>query len=142
MHEFLLKTEKETAEAARWFIPLIKQHKIFAIYGEMGAGKTTLIKAICRELKVAETVSSPTFALVYEYHSPEKGIIYHFDLYRIKELTELFDLGYEDYVYSGNLCFIEWPEIAGELLPPETVKVKIEVNPDNSRTITLLYPEK
>ena len=124
--------------AARWFLDNTDTTRVFAVSGEMGAGKTTFIKAICRELGVREDVSSPSFALIYEYHSPVAGVIYHFDLYRIREISELFDLGYEDYFFSGNLCFIEWPEIAEELLPLEAGHLKIVVNSDNSRTLSLI----
>ncbi len=141
MYEFIVENEKHIKDAARWLLVHMDNHRIFSFKGEMGAGKTTLIKALCEELEVSENVSSPSFALVYEYSSPREGIIYHFDLYRIKEKSELFDLGYEDYLYSGNICFIEWPEVAEELLPPETVRVFIEVNPGNSRKIILNPPE-
>ncbi len=135
MKVFEIPAEKEILRAARAFIDILGNHRVFAIYGEMGAGKTTFIKALCRVLKVTDTVSSPTFALVYEYNSEDAGVIYHLDLYRIKEIEELFDLGYEDYFYSGNLCFIEWPEKAEHLLPGDAIKVHITVNPDGSRTV-------
>ncbi|MFW5644374.1 MAG: tRNA (adenosine(37)-N6)-threonylcarbamoyltransferase complex ATPase subunit type 1 TsaE [Bacteroidota bacterium] len=142
MYEFYLSSEERIKDAARWFICHMNKHHIFSFSGEMGAGKTTLIKAICQELKVSENISSPSFALVYEYNSSLVGTIYHFDLYRIKEILELFDLGYEDYLYSGNICFIEWPEIAEELMPPETVEVHLEVLKDHSRKIIIIPPEK
>jgi tRNA threonylcarbamoyladenosine biosynthesis protein TsaE len=107
----------------------------------MGVGKTTLVKAICEELGVTETVTSPTFAIVNEYRSDTSGeLIYHFDLYRIKKLEEVYDMGYEDYFYSGALCFIEWPELAEDLLPDNVVKVIIEESPDGSRNIDLRIP--
>ena len=137
MENFTYRNELHIHEAARWFLENMGLTTVFAVSGEMGAGKTTFIKAICRELGVLEEVSSPSFALVYEYHSPLAGIIYHFDLYRIRELSELFDLGYEDYFFSGNLCFIEWPEIAEDLLPMEAGHLKILVNPDKSRSLSL-----
>lgn len=136
MKEFLLKNESELPDAAKWFLENMNSSRIFAFSGEMGAGKTTFIKAICKESGVRENVSSPSFALVYEYSSPLLGTIYHFDLYRIKEVSELYDLGYEDYFYSNKICFIEWPEIAEDLLPPGTVRVEIIVKSDNSRKIT------
>ena len=95
-------------EAAREFIQHIGEHRVFAFYGEMGAGKTTFIKAICEELGVEDVITSPTFAIVNEYTSSD-GPIYHFDFYRIKKLEEVYDMGFEDYFYSGALCFIEWP---------------------------------
>jgi tRNA threonylcarbamoyladenosine biosynthesis protein TsaE len=111
--------------------------RIFAFHGEMGAGKTTFIKTICDYLKVTDTVSSPTFAIVNEYLTKDSGIIYHFDLYRIKSWTEMLEIGYEDYFYSGNYCLLEWPEKIVNLLPEETVHVDIVVSPDGSmRTIT------
>ena len=135
MKEIHISEEGKIGIAAKEFIEEMGESTVFAFYGEMGAGKTTFIKAICRELKVRDNVSSPTFALVYEYYSELRGPVYHFDLYRIKKLAELYDLGYEDYVFSGQVCFIEWPEMAGELLPENTRKVFIRVNADGSRTI-------
>ena len=119
---------------------LIEYHndkRIFAFHGEMGAGKTTFIKIICEHLKVTDTVSSPTFAIVNEYLTKDSGSVYHFDLYRIKAWTEMLEIGYEDYFYSGNYCLLEWPEKIVNLLPEETVHVDIIVSPDgNMRTIT------
>jgi len=119
---------------------LIEYHKdkrVFAFHGEMGAGKTTFIKTICAYLNVTDTVSSPTFAIVNEYLTNDSGSVYHFDLYRIKSWTEMLEIGYEDYFYSGNYCLLEWPEKIVNLLPEETVHVDIGVSPDVSmRTIT------
>jgi len=119
---------------------LVESHKdkrIFAFQGEMGAGKTTFIKTICEYLKVADTVSSPTFAIVNEYFTEETESVYHFDLYRIKSWTEMLEIGYEDYFFSGNYCLLEWPEKIVNLLPDETVIVTIEVSADGSlRTFT------
>ncbi len=137
MKVFEIPDEKNILQAAFAFTRELGDRRVFAMYGEMGAGKTTFIKAICKVLNVEDVVSSPTFALVYEYSSAEAGVIYHFDLYRIKEIEELYDLGYEDYFYSGNLCFIEWPEKAEYLLPEDAVKVFITVNPDGSRTVKM-----
>ena len=136
-NEFFLKDEKHLGEAARWFVQQMKTGGVYTFSGEMGAGKTTLIKAICKELKVGEVVSSPTFALVYEYNSPIAGTLYHFDLYRLKDISELYDLGYEDYFYGSGTCFIEWPEIAENLLPPGTNRLVITVNSDKSRHLSL-----
>ena len=130
-------------EAARQFIAQIGEHKVFAFYGSMGAGKTTFVKAICEELGVEDVITSPTFAVINEYslaspHSPlTSNIIYHFDFYRIQKLEEVYDMGYEDYFYSGALCFIEWPELIEELLPEDAVKVSITENADGSRSVRL-----
>ncbi len=112
--------------AAAEFLKELGDRKIVAFYGSMGAGKTTFIKAICDVLGVTDTVNSPTFAIVNEYLAASGSSIYHFDFYRIKKIEEAYDFGYEDYFYSGNLCLIEWPELIEELLPEDTVKVKIE----------------
>ncbi len=137
MNEILIPDESKIDLAAAKFVRLMDESSVYAFYGEMGAGKTTFIKAICKQLQVRDNVSSPTFALVYEYFSQIKGPVYHFDLYRIEDLSELFDLGYEDYFYSGNLCFIEWPEKAEELLPKNTKKVKLTIKNDGSRIVYL-----
>lgn len=129
-------------EAARQFIAAMGDNTVFAFYGKMGAGKTTFIKALCEELGVTDVINSPTFAIVNEYRSDTTGeLIYHFDFYRIRKLEEVYDMGYEDYFYSGALCFIEWPELVEELLPEGTVKVTIEVADDESRKITIEDPE-
>ena len=122
-------------EAARLFIDAMGDQQVYAFYGHMGAGKTTFIKAICEELGVDDVVTSPTFAIVNEYTAADGTPIYHFDFYRIKKLEEVYDMGYEDYFYSGALCFIEWPELIEELLPEDTVKVCITENGDGTRSI-------
>jgi tRNA threonylcarbamoyladenosine biosynthesis protein TsaE len=124
-------------EAAKKFVENMDDRTVFAFRGNMGAGKTTFIKAICEELGVEDTINSPTFAIVNEYRSEDNGeLIYHFDFYRINKLSEAEDLGAEDYFYSGALCFIEWPEKIEELLPGDVVNVEIVENPDGSRTVT------
>jgi tRNA threonylcarbamoyladenosine biosynthesis protein TsaE len=122
-------------EAARQFIDAMGDHKIFAFYGKMGAGKTTFIKAICEQLGVTDVINSPTFAIVNEYLDSNGYPIYHFDFYRIKKPAEVLDIGFEDYISSNNLCFMEWPELIGDFLPEETVKVKIEEQDDGSRLV-------
>ncbi len=122
-------------EAAREFISAMGEGTVFAFYGHMGAGKTTFIKAVCECLGVEDVINSPTFAIVNEYRAESSELIYHFDFYRIKKLEEVYDMGYEDYFYSGALCFIEWPELVEELLPEDAVKVYIEENADGTRTV-------
>ena len=112
--------------AAREFVKNMGEGNVYAFYAKMGAGKTTFIKAICEELGVDDVITSPTFSIVNEYRSETTGeLIYHFDFYRIKKLEEVYDMGYEDYFYSGALCFLEWPELIEELLPGSAVKVTI-----------------
>ena len=129
-----IKNIETIREAARQFVNHIGDHRVFAFYGEMGAGKTTFIKAICEELGVSDVITSPTFAIVNEYTSSD-GPIYHFDFYRIKKLEEVYDMGFEDYFYSGALCFIEWPELIEEVLPEDAVKVSIKEEEDGTRAI-------
>jgi len=133
-----INTLEELEGAARQFVEAMGDNTVFAFYGKMGAGKTTFIKAVCTLLGVTDNITSPTFAIVNEYRSSIAGeLIYHFDFYRIKKLEEVYDLGYEDYFYSGALCFIEWPELIEELLPGKTVKVTIEEEADGARVLTL-----
>jgi tRNA threonylcarbamoyladenosine biosynthesis protein TsaE len=122
-------------DAAREFITKMGSHKVFAFHGSMGAGKTTFTKAICEELGVEDVITSPTFAIINEY-SGRDGTIFHFDFYRIKKLEEVYDMGYEDYFYSGALCFIEWPELVEDVLPDDAVKVTITENSDGTRTVS------
>lgn len=134
--EIRINSLAEINEAAKTFIENMGDSKVFAFYGKMGAGKTTFIKAICEELGVEDVITSPTFAIVNEYQSSTTGdSIFHFDFYRIKKLDEVYDMGYEDYFYSGSLCFLEWPELIEELLPEDAVKVTIEETADGSRLI-------
>jgi tRNA threonylcarbamoyladenosine biosynthesis protein TsaE len=133
--ELTIKDLSALPEAAKEFIAAMDQATVFAFRGEMGAGKTTFIKAICEALGVEDTINSPTFAIVNEYRSDTAELIYHFDCYRIKKIEEALDFGFEDYMDSGALCFIEWPENVEELLPGDTVNVFITVNEDGSRTI-------
>ncbi len=114
----------------------MSSERIFVFYGEMGAGKTTLIKAFCNALGSSDVVRSPTFSLVNEYEDEKGESIYHFDFYRIKHIEEVYDIGFEEYIYSGNYCFMEWPERISELLPETFVYVSIKVEKDEVRKIT------
>ena len=134
--EISIPSLDQIAVAAKQFVQAMDQNTVFAFYGKMGAGKTTFVKALCEELGVSDVVNSPTFSIVNEYRSDDTGeLIYHFDFYRIKKIDEVYDMGYEDYFYSGALCFIEWPELVEELLPGDAVKVTIEENEDGTRTV-------
>lgn len=126
---------RELNHVAKSILKDIPDQYVFAIAGKMGAGKTTIIKAFCKELGVEAVVNSPTFALINQYSGYKNSPIYHFDFYRIKKITEVFDIGYEEYFYSGNYCFIEWPEIVSELLPDSYVYVKIEEEDSGRRII-------
>lgn len=137
MKQIIIKNTEHINEAAREFVSAMGDNTIFAFYGKMGAGKTTFIKAICEEMGVEDAVTSPTFAIVNEYHTAEDDLIYHFDFYRIKREEEVYDIGYEDYIESGCPCFMEWPELIENLLPEDTVKVTIEEQADGTRLVTL-----
>lgn len=115
----------ELPALAKKMLQVFDRHKVVAFYGEMGVGKTTLIKSICEQLGVTDMISSPTFSIVNEYRGFKGQKIYHFDFYRINSMEEAYDLGYEEYFYSGAYCFIEWPEKITELLPLEIEKVTI-----------------
>ena len=136
--EIRIENIEKIREAAREFVANIGDSTVFAFYGKMGAGKTTFIKAVCEELGVEDVITSPTFAIVNEYRSDVSGeLIYHFDFYRVKKIEEVYDMGFEDYFYSGALCFIEWPELCEEVLPEDAVKVTIEESPDGTRVVTI-----
>lgn len=134
-------------KTAQLFIKHFGSEKVFAFHGGMGAGKTTFIKAICEELGVEDTITSPTFAIVNEYTTSlprttetsekEPLTIYHFDFYRINKIEEVYDMGFEDYFLGNSICFIEWPELVESLLPTETINVYIDENSDGSRTISI-----
>lgn len=122
--------------AAEEFLSLGIAGRVFAFYGKMGAGKTTFVKALCEALGVDDVVNSPTFAIVNEYDSSVLGgPIYHFDFYRIRRMEEAYDIGIDDYFYSGAPCFVEWPELIEPLLPDDVVRVTIEEQPDGSRLV-------
>ena len=128
-----IKSLDNITDAATEFIKQMGDNTVFAFHGEMGAGKTTFIKAICEKLGVDDVINSPTFAIVNEYRSNSGELIYHFDFYRINKEEEAFDFGYEDYFFSGSLCFIEWPERIESLLPHDTVHVTVKEIENGSR---------
>lgn len=136
MMKLTIRSLDTIRETAREFVANMGQANVFAFYGKMGAGKTTFVKAICEELGVEDVITSPTFAIVNEYQSTKTGgPIYHFDFYRIKKLDEVYDMGYEDYFYSGAPCFLEWPELIEEILPNDAVKVIITEQEDGTRIV-------
>jgi tRNA threonylcarbamoyladenosine biosynthesis protein TsaE len=127
---------QDLKEAAHQLLSFAGEEKIFIFEGGMGAGKTTFIKEICLALDIADLVSSPTFSIVNEYITATKEAVYHFDFYRIKDLQEAYDIGYEEYFYSGQICLIEWPEKIESLLPESYIKVKIDPVNEESRSIS------
>jgi len=137
MESLLLKSLSDLNVVASKFLRLMRNKKVFAFFGPMGVGKTTFIKALCNEMGVVEIVTSPTFALVNEYQTGKGEIIYHFDFYRINKIEEVYDFGYEDYFFSGNYCFIEWPDKIAEILPDNVVYVQMVENEDGSRSINI-----
>jgi tRNA threonylcarbamoyladenosine biosynthesis protein TsaE len=137
MLEIKIKSLDGIADAARQFVDAMGENKVFAMFGPMGVGKTTFVKAVCELLGVEDTITSPTFAIVNEYRTNTGDQIFHFDFYRIRKVEEVYDMGYEDYVYSGAVCFLEWPELIEELLPEDAVRVTLSEEEDGTRTITL-----
>ncbi|MBQ6790199.1 MAG: tRNA (adenosine(37)-N6)-threonylcarbamoyltransferase complex ATPase subunit type 1 TsaE [Paludibacteraceae bacterium] len=135
----LLLNERNETLSALELLKACAPKKVFAFDGPMGAGKTTFIKKLCEEMGTMDVVNSPTFAIVnvYDVEQPYHGEVYHFDCYRLKELREALDLGAEEYLYSGNYCFIEWPEKIEALLPEETVWVKIVPMPNGNRQVVI-----
>ena len=132
--EFRIKDEEELKQAAEYIIQQYSSDHIFIFKGSMGAGKTTFIKQICRALGVVSETSSPTFSLINEYETSSGEVVYHFDFYRLESEEEAYDYGYEEYFYSGNKCFIEWPEKIPGLIPDKFITIEIEVD-GNERVI-------
>lgn len=136
-HVITIADTEDLDRAAEVFLSEIGENRIIAFYAPMGAGKTTFTTAVCRRLGVRDdAVSSPTFAIVNEYRTSSGEPLYHFDFYRITKIAEALDIGFYDYIDSGFLCIIEWPENIEEILPEETLRVSIAVNPDESRTLS------
>jgi len=121
---------------AKELLAAFPQARIFGFYAELGAGKTTFIKALCEELNVTDVVNSPTFAIINEYRTKQNQPIFHFDFYRLKNLKEVCDLGCEEYFYSGNYCFLEWTELAESLLPQSFLKIEITVSDSKNRQLS------
>ena len=141
--EFHVNGIDELGQVADYLISLRNESDIIAFYGPMGAGKTTLIKNLCHKMGVTDEVNSPTFAIVNEYVTVEGESVYHFDFYRIKKLEEVFDIGYDNYFYSGNLCLLEWPEMIDPLMPDRFIRVDIALGEtDDSRKISVSVCEE
>lgn len=136
MKQYTAKKIEDLPSIAKDIIDNCNEDRIFAFYGKMGSGKTSLIKEICRYKEVEDNVTSPTFSLVNEYLTKMDELIYHFDFYRIESPEEVFDFGYEDYFFSGNLCLIEWPELIENLLPEKNIKITIEEDENGIRHIS------
>lgn len=136
--ETVLRTHhpEEVAAVAARILEICGTHRVFAIFGTMGAGKTTLIKSLCQSLGSLDVVKSPTFSIVNEYDSPA-GSIFHFDFYRIENLTEVYDIGFEEYLASGAYCFMEWPELIAPLIPEDAVEIKISIEGPEERMIKI-----
>lgn len=140
--EFEINSVEELSQVSEYLFVLREESDIIAFYGPMGAGKTTLIKNLCHRMGVTDEVNSPTFAIVNEYVTEEAESVYHFDFYRIKKLEEVYDIGYENYFYSGNLCLLEWPEMIEPLMPERFIRVDIALgDTDDSRRIVVSVVE-
>jgi tRNA threonylcarbamoyladenosine biosynthesis protein TsaE len=135
MRSISIPSLEKLDQAASRFLELAGPQTVIVFSGEMGAGKTTFIQAICRQLGISVEVNSPTFSLVNEYFTPDGSSVYHFDLYRIESPDELFDIGYEEYFFSGCLCLVEWPEKASKLIPGDALWVHIETDENEARII-------
>ena len=137
MKEIVIDSLNELKDVAEAVIERLDGRNVVALYGPMGAGKTTLISAIMEHLGSTDNVTSPTFALVNQYNTANEQPVYHFDFYRINRIEEAFDMGYEEYFYSGDLCLVEWPELVEQLLPEEAMVVKIEIISPTERKFTI-----
>lgn len=135
--EIIISDKSRLKESAKKFLSLTSGRKIFAFFGAMGSGKTTIIKAICEALGVIDIVTSPTFTIVNEYKTPDGKSIYHIDFYRIKKTEEVFDFGIEEYFDANSYCFMEWPELIEGILPPDTVSVRISVDENEQRILKI-----
>jgi tRNA threonylcarbamoyladenosine biosynthesis protein TsaE len=136
--KIFIKDKRHLNEAAKMLLKQFHENRIFAFYGAMGSGKTTFIKSICNVLGATDIVSSPTFTLVNEYKTKSGEPIYHIDFYRIKKQEEVYDFGIEEYLTGDSYCFMEWPELIEEILPPESIRVRISVDKEKQRTLEIL----
>ena len=137
MQQFIAHNLDELESIAPKILAAIGRSRVVAMDAPMGAGKTTLAKALCKALGSISVVNSPTFAIINDYELPTGASVFHFDLYRLKNIDEAYNMGFDEYFYSGNYCFVEWPDIAADLFPPDTRKLTISVADDGSRTITI-----
>lgn len=137
MQQFIAHNLDELESIAPKILATIGRSRVVAMDAPMGAGKTTLVKALCKALGSISVVNSPTFAIINDYELPTGASVFHFDLYRLKNIDEAYNMGFDEYFYSGNYCFVEWPDIAADLFPPDTRKLTISVADDGSRTITI-----
>lgn len=135
--KIVIRNKRELPSAAGKILKHTGKNKLIAFYGSMGAGKTTIIKAICTSLGATDSATSPTFTLVNEYKTSDGNSLYHIDFYRIKKRDEVFDFGIEEYFSSGSYCFMEWPELIEDILPPETVRIKITVGRNEERVLEI-----
>ena len=135
MKKFVIRQEEELQNVAKALLKELKNHHVIAFYGELGAGKTTLIKVLCKHLGSEDIITSPSFSLINEYMGSQGQTICHVDFYRIEKIEEIFDFGYEEYFFSGHYCFIEWPERIESLLPPDTLYLHIDLKKDGAREI-------
>jgi tRNA threonylcarbamoyladenosine biosynthesis protein TsaE len=135
--KIVIKDKRHLSSAAKKLLESAGEKKIFAFYGSMGAGKTTFIKSVCKELGAVDIISSPTFTIVNEYRTSGGEPLYHIDFYRIKKQEEVFDFGVEEYLTGDSYCFMEWPELVEEILPPGTVKVRITADSNEQRTLDI-----
>jgi len=138
MEKLIIESVEKINSVAKEFLAKYGSYRIVAFYGEMGAGKTTFIKALCKAMNVEDEVNSPSFAIVNEYHTADDDVIFHFDFYRLKNIEEALDIGYEEYIYSGHYCFMEWPEKIGPLLPDNRLEVTIEETDDGKRIVSVV----
>ncbi len=135
---FTISSEADVEVVAKELISFVRQFRVVAFHGDMGVGKTTFIKALCKQMGVEDRVTSPSFALVNEYQTSNNVLIFHFDFYRLENPSELLDMGYEDYFYSDNICLVEWPEKASEIFPPQHLKIYMNEKPEGERTLRVI----